>query len=88
MTCDICGREMPLRMRQLAHRIPQTRGKGGNLERYGTEVVHHKFNLASVCSEPCNSRASISNHPLEAARTLAEIYEALAREIRERIGEA
>ena len=65
--CIHCGKDA----NQLAHRIPQNKM---NLKKYGYKIIHHWMNRDPVCSLECNSKSSISNHPME--------IEALVRRIK------
>lgn len=65
--CVRCGR----RAFSLAYRIPQSQM---NLKKYGSDIIHHPFNMLPVCnSSKCNDAVSISNHPMLIERVAKEI---------------
>ena len=67
--CQNCGKYLLSGVPQMAHLIAKSKA---NLKKYGAEIIHHPFNLASVCCvEPCNSAMNIGNNP-EAVRELVE----------------
>ena len=71
--CDVCNKhcgELPV----LAHRIPK-----GYVDMYGPEIIHHRYNMALVWSEKCNSAALLnpSTHPIEAQALVWAIREDL-----------
>ncbi len=55
-TCEVCGSPIVLGIPQLAHRINQSKT---NLKKYGKDIIHHKENLAVVCSLKCNQKISL-----------------------------
>ena len=61
---------------QLAHRIPKAKSY---LKKYGKEVIHHKLNLATVCSLKCNDAVLLDpkTHPIEAQELIEKINEVL-----------
>ena len=72
--CQVCGGIMKLP--QLAHRIPKRKCY---LKKYGRQVIHHRFNLAVVCSLKCNAAVLLdpATHPIEAAELIKKIREDL-----------
>ncbi len=72
--CEVCGQPLTMSNAQLAHRIPQ---KKRYLSEYGKDVIHHKLNVACVCSNTCNDAVLIdpATHPVEAMRLIERIKE-------------
>lgn len=68
--CEVCGKALRMGQPQLAHRIPQTKA---NIWKYGSKVIHHRLNLAPVCSLKCNGAVDIRNNPGAIAELLERI---------------
>jgi hypothetical protein len=64
--CVICGKKPT----QLAHGISNSKM---NIKKYGKEIVHHDYNLFSVCGLACNSKCNIDNKPNEVKEILTKI---------------
>jgi hypothetical protein len=62
---------------QLAHKIPQQKRM---LKKYGYKIIHHWLNRDPVCSLECNSKSSVSNHPITIDGIVALIEEGLKHE--------
>ena len=76
--CEACGG--PVRAHgtaQLAHRISKS---VGHLRDYGPRVIHHRLNLAPVCSLRCNSAVLIDGNPVEKEALLDRIFAAIDKE--------
>ena len=77
-TCRICGKSIYVNgCPQLAHLISQG---PTNLKKYGSAIIHHPLNMWSTCSLECNTKANISNKPLEVAALVNRIREELGKE--------
>lgn len=74
--CEKCGKPLTAFDSQLAHRVPQTKGY---LKKYGKKVIHHKLNMACVCSLKCNAAmlCDPKTRPIDAKRLLEKINEEL-----------
>lgn len=73
--CEVCGKSLNhYGTPQLAHRIPQ---KKYLLKLYGEEVIHHRLNLAPVCSLECNSAVLIEGNIEKREYLLDRIYDDL-----------
>ena len=61
--CTVCGEHILQTDKhpQLAHLIPKTKP---NIKKYSGEVIHHKYNLKTVCSLKCNSAVNIGHKPI------------------------
>lgn len=66
---------------QLAHRVIKSKK---NLEKYGPEIIHHRFNLAPACSLVCNGTVNIENKPMQKKRLIAAIRAEIALEKKRR----
>jgi len=79
--CGHCGCTLlqgPYDVWQLAHVLPQDKPM---LKLYGEAVIHHPLNLRLVCSEYCNARVSMRNHPEFEREHVAKIREAIASRV-------
>lgn len=72
--CQVCGNRLNWQTFQLAHKIPQDKR---NVKRWGKKVIHHPLNLKATCSQSCNDRVSIRNHPVAQMELIQRIKEAL-----------
>lgn len=74
--CEVCGKPVSYQTAQLAHKIPSTKSY---LQRYGEDIIHHRLNLAVVCSLKCNSAVLLDpkSHPIEARELIEKIKEEL-----------
>lgn len=61
---------------QIAHRIAQTKV---NIKKYGWEVIHHNFNLVSVCCLAHNDSFNIA-YKYERSRKLIELIKTRGEE--------
>ena len=69
--CETCGGPILAHgTPQAAHRIAQTKT---NLKRYGEAIIHHRLNLAAVCSLKCNDAVNIGFNPGEINELLERI---------------
>jgi hypothetical protein len=65
--CTVCDKLLQYSEAQLAHKINQ--GKR-NLKKYGSEIIHHRFNMQITCAG-CNS-AVLIDHKTEAREALID----------------
>jgi 5-methylcytosine-specific restriction endonuclease McrA len=72
--CQVCGEPVSVADGELAHRIPNRKWC---LAKYGTKVLHHALNLVLTHPGRCNDAVSISNHPVEMEKLVAEINKRL-----------
>lgn len=70
--CQKCGMSVFSGTPQLAHLIPQRKRY---IKKYGTEIIHHQFNLKSVCSLACNNALSIYGKDLLIKNLVEKIQE-------------
>jgi 5-methylcytosine-specific restriction endonuclease McrA len=71
-TCQTCKESIYIHgTPQAAHRIAKSKA---NLKKYGPEIIHHPFNLVSVCSpDRCNSFWNIGGNPVECEKLVDRI---------------
>lgn len=73
--CQNCGQSIySNHTPQTAHRICKSKI---NLETYGPEIIHHKFNLVSVCCLFCNGKFNIDNQTASKMALINKIKEDL-----------
>jgi len=74
--CEVCGKPVSYQTASLAHRIPKAKSY---LKRYGEDIIHHRMNLAVVCSLRCNSAVLLDpkTHPIESDELIKKIKEEL-----------
>lgn len=72
--CEVCGKRVLYTEAQIAHRIPKTKGY---LKKYGKKIMHHKRNLALVCSLECNSAVNVGNNFIKVRELIDRIKEEL-----------
>jgi len=72
--CETCGKPVKWAEAQAAHRIPKHKWL---LKKYGTEVIHHRFNLAITHCGNCNDAVMIMPESLQAKRLIERILEDL-----------
>lgn len=75
--CQNCGESIYKHgTPQAAHRIAKTKA---NLENYGYQIINHRFNLKSACSNDiCNSRWNIDNKTAQKMALIDKIKKDLA----------
>lgn len=80
--CEVCGKSVyTYGTPQLAHRIAQTKP---NIKMYSLLVIHHRLNLAPVCSLRCNDKCNIGNRPEQVKELVSKIKESMQNVRRKR----
>jgi len=69
-----CENELRIDTMQLAHRIPQTKQ---NINKYGRDVIHHRWNLAATCGLKCNAAVDIRSK----TECVRRLYEAIKEDL-------
>lgn len=75
--CPVCLGMVSVGDGELAHKIPQKRWC---LAKWGPEIIYHSKNMDLTHRGTCNSKVSLTNHPVAMEHLAAEIAEELRRE--------